>query len=282
MRVSVAVPCYNGAAFIGRTIESLLSQTCPADQMLVVDDGSIDNSAAAIRAYPVTLVQHSHNRGLAAARNTALKAATGEVVVYVDADAPAAPDLLELLMAGYLPPDGRLAGVGGQGLEANIQTAADRWRRAHASQGYGPRARDVPFLFGLCMSYSAAVLRQAGGFDEAYRTNAEDMDLGLRLTRASYRLRYLPAARVYHQRRDDVTSLQRAIAAWYGAAYRARRRNHAHPWTLFTGTLRRSVADPISDLVVGHDPAVARLSLAMTRVKLRALWRAVRIDRQTL
>ena len=282
MRVSVVVPCYNGAALIGRTIESLLSQTCPADEVLVVDDGSIDNSAAAIRAYPVTLLQHEYNRGLAAARNTALKAATGEVVVYVDADAPAAPDLLELLLAGYLPPDPRLAGVGGQGLEANIQTVADRWRRAHASQGHGPRARNVPYLFGLCMSYSVAVLRQVGGFDEAYHTNAEDMDLGLRLTRAGYRLRYLPTARVYHQRRDDVASLQRAIAAWYGAAYRARRRNHAHPWTLFAGTLRRTVADPLFDLFVGHDAGLARLSLAMSRVKLRALWRAVRLEAELL
>src|SRR5258707_2696065 len=112
MRVSVVVPCYNAAAFIGRTIESLLAQTYPADQFIVVDDGSTDDSAAAIRSYPVTLVQHAPNRGLAAARNTGLKAATGEVVVYVDADATAAPDLLEHLTAGYLPPDTHLAGVG--------------------------------------------------------------------------------------------------------------------------------------------------------------------------
>ena len=232
MPVSVVVPCFNGVAGIGRTIQSVLSQTSPADQVVVVDDGSTDNSATAIRGYPVALLQHAQNRGLAAARNTGLQAVTGDVVVYVDADALAAPDLLEVLLAGYRPPDARLAGVGGQGLEANIQTVADRWRRAHASQGHGPTARYVPFLYGLCMSYSVAILRAVGGFDEAYRTNAEDMDLGLRLTQAGYRLRYLPEARVYHQRQDDQISLKRAIAAWYGAAYRARQR-------------KRSARDPV-------------------------------------
>ncbi|NJN81582.1 MAG: glycosyltransferase, partial [Caldilineaceae bacterium] len=55
--VSVAIPCYNGAAFIGPTIESLLAQTHTADEILVIDDGSEDESGRIAANYPVRLIQ---------------------------------------------------------------------------------------------------------------------------------------------------------------------------------------------------------------------------------
>jgi GT2 family glycosyltransferase len=124
------------------------------------------------------------------------------------------------------------------------------------------------------MSYRVEMLRKVGGFNAAFRTNAEDVDIGLRLNAAGYRLLYLPQAQVFHQRADDQDSLTRAMATWYGAAYRAKRCNNAHPWTLFAGTLRRMVADPIKDVVVLRDPALAWLSLKLCGVKCQALWRA--------
>lgn len=227
MSISVAVPCYNGAAYVGAVIESLLDQTHPAGEILVIDDGSTDDSVAIVRRYPVRLIQHAGNKGLAHARNTALAEATGDILIFVDVDALASPQLIATLLSGYDRPE--VAGVGGQGIEANIQTLADRWRQAHAVQGHGARARDVEHLFGLCMSYRVAALRQVGGFDPAFRTNAEDVDVGLRLNAAGYCLRYLPQAQVYHQRQDSEESLLRAMSAWYAAGYRAKRLNRARP-----------------------------------------------------
>ena len=276
MKITVAVPCYNGAAFVSRTIESVLAQTRPAHQIFVVDDGSTDPSRDIIQRYPVTLLPHPVNRGLAAARNTALSAAAGDVLVFVDVDAFAAPDLLERLSEGYKNPEPNLAGVGGQGIEANIASVADSWRRAHASQSHGSLAGYVTLLYGLCMSFRVEILQQVGGFNPDFRTNAEDTDVCLRLIRAGYRLRYWPTARVFHQRQDDVASLRRAIRAWYYAAYRAKLLNHAQPWTLFAGTLRRFIVDPLQDLFVWRDPALMPLSLELCWVKLRALWQAAR------
>jgi glycosyltransferase involved in cell wall biosynthesis len=274
VNLSIAIPCYNGAAYIGRVIETALKQTHSADEIIVVDDGSIDNSAQIVQAYPVTLIQHASNEGLAAARNTALNAVNSEIILFVDADALAAPDLVETVLKGYDAGDVCLAGVGGQGIEANIQSLADRWRRAHASQGHGPVRKYVPYLFGLCMSYRVSKLRAIGGFRLDFRTNAEDMDAGLRLNAAGFRLLYLPEAHVYHQRTDDVASLKRMMAAWYSAAYRAKRRNNVHPWTLFAGTLRRMIADPITDVIVKRDPALAGLDFRLCGVKFKALWQA--------
>lgn len=277
MKVTVAIPCYNGASYIGAVVESVLSQTWPPDEVLVVDDGSTDESVEIIRQYPVHLIRHSGNQGVATSRNSAIEASTGEVIVFIDADAVADPSLLAVLLSGYDDP--RVAGVGGQGIEANIHSLADRWRARHANQSHGNVARDVEFLFGLCMSFRMRALREIGGFNPAFRTNAEDMDVSLRLRKAGYRLRYLPDAKVYHQRSDDEASLKRTVAAWYNAAYRARWVNNAQPWRLFAGGLRRLITEPLSDLVLARDIEMARLSWQMGWSRLKAVWRADRAMR---
>ncbi len=270
MQISVAIPCYNGAAYIRQSIESILAQSSPPDQILVINDGSTDESQAIIEQYPVSLIIHKQNQGLAAARNSALQAATGDILVFVDVDAFPAHNFLMVLSAHYTD-DPYLAGVGGQGIESNIHSQADRWRRAHASQGYGRRSRYVPFLYGLCMSFRVSVLREIGGFDVTFRTNAEDMDIGYRLNAAGYRLLYVPEACVFHQRTDDIQSLKRTMAAWYRGAYLAKQKNHAHPWTLFAGTLRRLICDPCKDIFVERDMTLVPLSLAISWTKFKTL-----------
>jgi len=274
LKVTVAIPCYNGSRYIGAVIESVLGQSRPADEVLVVDDGSTDGSVEIISRYPVGLICHKSNQGVAAARNSAIEAATGDVILFIDADAVADANLLAVLLSGYNAPE--IGGVGGQGVEVNVRSLADRWRRKHAIQSHGEKPRDVEFLFGLCMSFRVDALREIGGFNPAFRTNAEDMDVSFRLKRAGYRLRYLPDAKVYHQRTDDEASLVRAITAWYEAAYRARWVNNAHPSRLFAGTLRRLVADPLADLIVEHDWEMARLSWRIGWIKLGVIWRVSR------
>ncbi|MEM2370652.1 MAG: glycosyltransferase family 2 protein [Candidatus Bathyarchaeia archaeon] len=278
LRVTAAIPCYNGAPYIGAVIESLLQQTCPPDEVLVVDDGSIDGSAEIVSQYPVRLLRHKSNQGVAAARNTAIEAATGDIILFVDADAVADPDLLKILLEEYRDKD--VGGVGGQGIEVNIRSLADQWRRRHATQSFGDKPKDVEFLFGLCMSFRIEVLRKLGGFRSVFRSNAEDIDMGLRLRKAGYRLRYLPDAKVYHQRTDNEASLKRTMAAWYQSAYKARHLNEAYPWKLFAGTLRRLITDPLSDLVEERNLQMARLSWEIGWVKLRALWMMDRVLRR--
>lgn len=272
MKVTVAIPCYNGAQYVERAIEAVLSQSHPADEVLVIDDGSIDNSAEIIRRYPVRLVQHDGNQGLAMARNTAIKAASGDVIVFVDVDAFADPNLLAALLKHYDDP--KISGVGGQGIEANIHSLADRWRQAHASQNHGWRSKDVEFLFGLCMSFRLDALRKVGGFNPAFRTNAEDVDIGIRLNAAGCRLRYEPGAKVYHQRTDDGESLKRAMVAWFAESYRARKVNRAQPWKMFAGTLRRIVVDPAKDIFTVRDLALVPWSILIGFLKLKSLLQA--------
>jgi GT2 family glycosyltransferase len=71
-KVSVYIPCYNVANYLAPVLEGALQQTLPPDEILVIDDGSKDQTCEIAARYPVTIVRHERNRGLAAARNTGI------------------------------------------------------------------------------------------------------------------------------------------------------------------------------------------------------------------
>ena len=93
--VSAVIPAYNGRRYVGRAIESVLKQTCPAAEVIVVDDGSTDGTAAAVRAFgdAVRLIEQP-NGGVSVARNTGIAAATGDWIAFLDADDEWLPDKL--------------------------------------------------------------------------------------------------------------------------------------------------------------------------------------------
>jgi glycosyltransferase involved in cell wall biosynthesis len=84
-KISVIIPAFNSARFITAAIDSALSQTHPADEIVVVDDGSTDNTRDIVAALPVRYI-YQKNAGPSAARNTGIRAATGELLAFLDAD----------------------------------------------------------------------------------------------------------------------------------------------------------------------------------------------------
>src|SRR5262245_45598755 len=98
--VSIITPCYNGAKFIGETLRSAVRQSRPAIEILVVDDGSTDDSAVIAESVdaPVRVMRQA-NRGESNARNRALAEARGTHVLFLDADDLLEPDALAHLTA---------------------------------------------------------------------------------------------------------------------------------------------------------------------------------------
>lgn len=98
-RVSVLIPCYNAGRFLGSAIESVLSQSYGDYEIIVVDDGSEDNSAAVAAQYPrVQYLYHEHS-GISVTRNLAISKAQGEFIVFLDADDLWLPEKLEKQVA---------------------------------------------------------------------------------------------------------------------------------------------------------------------------------------
>jgi GT2 family glycosyltransferase len=223
--ISVAIACLNAQRFMGDTLKGLDRQSRPPLEILVVDDGSTDNSRAIAHAVPgVRVIAHPANLGIAAARNTAWRHARGDIIAYLDADAVPHRDFLRAVHQGYADP--RVHGVGGRAVEIVQRSQADRWRSEVLFQHWGNQVcRKVPFLFGICASYRRSTLAACDGFDPLFRYSGEDMDLGFRLNRAGCRLIYTPHAVVGHMRRDDTRSIQKMAYRHAYGGFIAMRKN---------------------------------------------------------
>jgi len=95
IRISVVIPAYNVAAFLPRSIGSVLAQTLKPAEVIVVDDGSTDNTVAVAMELGARVVRHRHNCGISATRNTGIRNATGEWIAFLDADDTWSPEKLE-------------------------------------------------------------------------------------------------------------------------------------------------------------------------------------------
>jgi len=213
-KVSLYIPAYNAARFVNASIEAILSQTLVPDEILVIDDGSHDATVEVVSRYKeIKLIRHDRNRGLAATRNTAVRAARNELVGSVDADCAAAPAWLEKLVPAFEDP--KIAGAGGRLIEGFRDSLADRWRCVHMRMDRGEqRIRNPMFLHGCNGLYRKSALLGVGGYDEAMLTAGDDADIGRRLSSAGWELLHEPEARVTHLRRDSVESVLRSYWQW--------------------------------------------------------------------
>lgn len=219
-KISVVVPCYNSEKVIGTCVKSVLLQN--PNEIIVVDDGSTDRTATIAKSLGAKVIKHKTNLGIAAARNTGVQAAKGDIVLFVDSDCEADRNIVKKILENYQK---GVDGVGGRSVETG-SSPADRWRQLTGGQGYGGEKKiGVPFLFGLCSSYRRSVLLEAGLFDETFRTNGEDVDMGLRLNKIGKTLVYAPGAKVIHYRRDTFWSLVRMVYRAYKFGYLAYLKN---------------------------------------------------------
>jgi glycosyltransferase involved in cell wall biosynthesis len=100
--VSVVIPVYNGARYLRAALESVFAQTYRSFEVIVVDDGSVDDSGKIAQSFPEVHYIHQENRGVAAARNTAIAVARGEFLAFLDQDDLWTPEKLRLQIGHLL------------------------------------------------------------------------------------------------------------------------------------------------------------------------------------
>jgi len=98
-RVSVLIPCYNAGRYLAAALDSVLAQTYQDFEIIVVDDGSEDDSAAVAARYPRVRYFHNAHSGISATRNLAISKARGDIIVFLDADDLWVPEKLEKQVA---------------------------------------------------------------------------------------------------------------------------------------------------------------------------------------
>ncbi|GIJ72225.1 bifunctional polysaccharide deacetylase/glycosyltransferase family 2 protein [Virgisporangium ochraceum] len=187
--VSVVVPAYNEALNIAGTVRSLLANDYPAIEVVVVDDGSTDDTAAIVEGLGVTLIRQV-NRGKPTAINAGVRAASGGVVVLVDGDTVFEPDTIGRLVQPFVDPE--VGAVSGNAKVANRTGILGRWQHLEYVVGFNldrrmfDVARCMPTIPGAIGAFRRRVLAEVGGVPSD--TLAEDTDLTMAVIRAGWRV----------------------------------------------------------------------------------------------
>lgn len=198
--ISVVICTYNGAATLRECLEGVGALRYPRFEVILVDDGSTDASAAIGAEFGARVIS-SANRGLSAARNTGMEAARGEIVAYLDDDAHPDRDWLTYLSATFASTD--FAAVGGPNVPPVDETGV---AACVANSPGGPvhvlvSDTEAEHLPGCNMAFRRAALQSIGGFDPRFRVAGDDVDVCWRLRDAGMTLGFHPAAVVWHRRR---------------------------------------------------------------------------------
>lgn len=221
--VSIIVPAYNEEPVIGNTIESLLASDYSQYEIIVVDDGSQDNTSKVIadryganervRLFTVA------NAGKAAALNTGLRHARGEIIVALDADTLFAPQTVGALAHRFY--DKQIGAVAGNAKVGNRVNLITRWQALEyiTSQNLDRRAfaslNCITVVPGAVGAWRKDLLVEAGGFPAD--TLAEDQDLTLRIRRLGYKIGYEETAIAWTEAPHNLRSLAQQRFRWsYG------------------------------------------------------------------
>jgi O-antigen biosynthesis protein len=202
-RVSVIVCSCNGAKTLRECCAGLAALDYPDYEVIFVDDGSTDATASIAAEHGFRVIS-TENRGLSSARNTGWQAASGEIVAYLDDDASPDPDWLRYLATAFR--EGGYAGVGGPNIAPldSIPTAACV---AHAPGNPNHvllSDREAEHIPGCNCAFRREALEAVSGFDPQFRVAGDDVDICWRIRERGWQLGFIPAAMVWHRRRDSI------------------------------------------------------------------------------
>jgi glycosyltransferase involved in cell wall biosynthesis len=226
-KVSVVVASYNGGSTLPACLDSLAHLNYPNYEVILVDDGSKDDTAKIAGHYASSVrAIHQKNMGLSAARNVGIQAATGDIVAFTDSDCRVDEDWLYYIVGDLLKTDA--CAIGGHNFPPPDENAV---AKCVAVAPGGPAhvmlddrlAEHIP---GCNMAFWKWALDEIGGFDPQFRAAGDDVDVCWRLLQRGREIAFSHAGFVWHYRRNTVTAYLKQQRG-YGVAESLLR--HKHP-----------------------------------------------------
>jgi len=206
-RVSVIVTVYNSSRYCADAIESVLSQTYRDFEIIIVDDGSVDDSRKVIEKYgPRVRYFYQKNHGVSVARNRGIREARGALIAYLDGDDIWFPDKLEMQLA-YMEKTGFGLIYSDMMLGDESGKPYKRWLSTKKRFGEGWKYIDLLaecFMVPSSVLVKKSILEEVGGFDETL-SSVDDLDLWLRVSKR-YQIGFVPKPLViWRQHRQSVS-----------------------------------------------------------------------------
>lgn len=210
---SIVIPCYKQAHWLPDAIESALAQTLPCE-VIVVDDGSPDGTSKVVRRYPDVVLVSQRNKGLSAARNAGIRAATCDYILPLDADDKLTPDAVERMLA---------ASTGGI-VRSHMQEFGDTDQLVKLPSG----TTLSDFMSGNRACCASMFMRKAweavGGYDDDMTDGFEDWDMWVRMVAHGATVATVDAALLLYRKHGDslvthATNNRGAIMAYMRAKW---------------------------------------------------------------
>jgi glycosyltransferase involved in cell wall biosynthesis len=225
--VSVVIPTYNYGRFITGAIRSVLAQTRPPDEIIVVDDGSTDDTAEMVSEFRDSVKYvHQDNAGVCAARNRGVRESIGELIAFLDADDTWEPTKLEKQIGEFLgDPAIALVHCGMR----EFDDATGKTIRTHLKSGERGIAENLLLWEGTSVNVSGSVIivnreifEEVGGFDTRIKCG-EDWDFCYRVAR-KFQVGFVPEALVNYRNHKaaahlNVREMERGMALFYEKAF---------------------------------------------------------------
>lgn len=208
--VSIVVPIHNGEVRLGTCLEALLAQrTGRSCEIIVVDDGSTDNTAELVKRYPDVRLVRQRQGGPAAARNNGCRQANGEIVLFTDDDCAPEADWIERMLEPFDDPEV----VGAKGTYATRQRQwVARFVQMEYEEKYAKLSKkeSIDLVDTHAAAFRREIFLDAGGYDSSFPTaSVEDREFSCRLANSGHRLVFAPKAKVWHTHTSTVTSYVR-------------------------------------------------------------------------
>ncbi|MEN9561208.1 MAG: hypothetical protein RIQ56_481 [Candidatus Parcubacteria bacterium] len=223
LKITILVPCYNEEKNVRAAVESWLTQTRPADEIIAIDDSSTDQTGSILSEYSgkIRVLKTEKNFGNKSyAQEFGLKHVTGDVIVTTDGDTRLDPHFLEEIEKDFQDPS--ISAVAGyvKSLPYNILTAC-RALDYVIGQNIDKRAQQyLDFMFvipGAAGAFRVDVFRNLIGFD--HDTLTEDLDFTYKLHRKEHRIAFNRNAISYTQDPADLKSYVNQTRRWYGGSW---------------------------------------------------------------
>lgn len=205
--VSVVVPVFNGEKDIGECLARILDSVGCNFEILVVNDASTDQTQVIAEDAGVRVVTLLEQSGPAVARNRAVKACRGEIVVFVDCDVMIPSDTLRDLKE-HLEENQYAAVFGSYDLNPKAGNLVSVYKNLMHHYYHQQSNREAHTFWSGCGAIKKVVFEELGGFNQAFaRPSIEDIELGMRISEAGYSIGSVPGIQVQHTKRWTLKNL---------------------------------------------------------------------------